>query len=71
MYRIAKLVPWYHANKERCHVTKKYGDQERCTNSASYEGVEDSRRYIKMCKTHAAMAEFPTRQIRAQTMEIM
>lgn len=56
--RKAKLVPWYHVNKDRCDVNTIAGDQ--CKNSASYiarSGMNGSTQDIPACKTHAEILE--------------
>jgi hypothetical protein len=52
--RKAKLVPWYHVNKDRCRVdTQK---ETQCSNSAIYiaqSGLNGSTETIPACKPHA------------------
>lgn len=52
--RTAKLVPWYHMNKDRCGVNTIKGPQ--CVNSASYmakSGHNGSTEEVPACKPHA------------------
>ena len=52
--RMAKLVPWYHQNKDRCEVLTVKGPQ--CVNSASYvatTGRNGSSEETAACKPHA------------------
>lgn len=52
--RKAKLVPWYHVNKDRCEVDTVAGTQ--CKNSASYvarSGLNGSTEELPACKPHA------------------
>ncbi len=52
--RKARLVPWYHVNKDRCEIDTKVGDQ--CKNSASYmarSGMNGSTQELPACKPHA------------------
>jgi hypothetical protein len=52
--RKAKLVPWYHVNKDRCEINTVSGPQ--CKNSASYSarsGKNGSTQEIPVCKPHA------------------
>lgn len=54
--RMAKLVPWYHQNKDRCEVDTVRGPQ--CVNSASYvatTGRNGSTEETAACKPHADM----------------
>jgi hypothetical protein len=54
--RMAKLVPWYHVNKDRCEVLTVRGPQ--CVNSASYTattGQNGSTEKTAACKPHADM----------------
>ncbi|HWI70136.1 MAG TPA: hypothetical protein VNS88_17520 [Nitrospiraceae bacterium] len=57
--RKAKLVPWYHVNKDRCEVNTMAGDQ--CKNSASFtacSGLNGSTEELPACKPHADILEF-------------
>jgi hypothetical protein len=52
--RIAKLVPWYHVNKDRCKVDT--AKETQCKNSASFvatSGLNGSTETIPACKPHA------------------
>jgi hypothetical protein len=52
--RKAKLVPWYHVNKDRCKIDTVAGHQ--CKNSASYtarSGMNGSTEELPACKPHA------------------
>jgi hypothetical protein len=52
--RKAKLVPWYHVNKNRCKINTVAGYQ--CKNSASYtarSGLNGSTEELVACKPHA------------------
>jgi hypothetical protein len=52
--RRARLVPWYHVNKDRCGVDTIAGNQ--CKNSASYlarSGLNGSTEDVPACKPHA------------------
>jgi hypothetical protein len=56
--RKAKLVPWYHVNKDRCDINTIAGPQ--CKNSASYSarsGLNGSTQEIPVCKPHADILE--------------
>lgn len=67
-YRVAKLQPWYHKPKPRCIVSTRA--EQQCLFSATYEGVEASKANVKLCGTHAQMADFPVRPIQAARLEI-
>lgn len=52
--RKAKLVPWYHVNKDRCKIATMVGHQ--CKNSASFmarSGMNGSSEELPACKPHA------------------
>jgi len=72
--RTAKLVPWYHVNKDRCKVHTVRGPQ--CVNSASYtarSSLNGSTEEIPACKTHADMLlleGWKVRQVRARRITI-
>jgi hypothetical protein len=63
VYRMAKLVPWYHSTKPQCQaVTIRFEDQ--CIFSALYEGTGPGKgKGVTLCKTHADMADFPVKLI--------
>jgi hypothetical protein len=64
--RLAKLVPWYHVNKDRCGVlTVK---QTKCKNSASWmarSGLNGSTEEVPACKPHADILRLEGWKIRA------
>ena len=52
--RRAKLVPWYHVNKDQCGVDTVAGHQ--CKNSATFtarSGLNGSTEEVPACKPHA------------------
>ena len=56
--RKAKLVPWYHVNKDRCEVDTVAGPQ--CKNSATFSaqsGMNGSTQKLPVCKPHADMLQ--------------
>jgi hypothetical protein len=59
--RLAKLVPWYHANRPRCDATTL--TESQCVFSAKYVGTQGKETGVYLCKTHADMADFPVKLI--------
>lgn len=72
--RMAKLVPWYHVNKDRCDIDTARGT--RCVNSAIYlakSGLNGSTEEKPACKTHADILRlegWKVRTIRAKKITI-
>jgi hypothetical protein len=65
--RIAKLVPWYHQNKDRCRVDTRRETQ--CSNSASFiatSGLNGSTETIPACKPHADILRLDGWTVRAR-----
>jgi len=62
IYRRAKQVPWYYAPKEQCEA-EIMRDNAQCSNSATYEGFPSKGGKVNLCKIHAAMSEFPVKEI--------
>lgn len=65
--RDAKQMPWYHVPLPRCEARRK-ADDAQCVFSARYEGHphNGNGQPVGLCKTHADMADFPTRLIRVK-----
>ena len=61
MRRWAKLQPWYHVVSPQCQAVTVA--QEQCVFTARYTDAEGKGIYL--CKTHADMADFPTKPLRA------
>lgn len=64
--RVAKQTPWYHAPLPRCDAITL--QKEQCIYSARFTAVDG--RDIKLCKTHADMADFPLKPIRARNINL-
>lgn len=64
--RIARQQPWYHQPLPRCDTLTL--DDEQCTFSARWEDAKTGR--VKLCKTHADMADFPVRLIRPKAVTL-
>jgi hypothetical protein len=60
-YRFANLTPWYHQTRPRCEAVTLM-DEQQCLFSARYEGSRTGKgKGVRLCKTHADMADFPTK----------